>query len=96
MLAIGIARVAEEAEVAGSDEIRQPEAEVEAAGGGGHKAEAEAAGGCRRQRRPELEAEVGERWRGSGWLVRCNPATRACQIDIPLYSHPRGRKSTNG
>ena len=43
---------AREAEVAGSDEIRQPEAEVEAAGGGGEaeRTEAEAAGGGRRWR----------------------------------------------
>ena len=92
MLAIGIARVAEEAEAAGSIEIRRPEAEVEAVGGGGRKAEAEAAeggggggdgggdrsGGGRRQSEAVALRQV-------ACAMQSRPPAR--QIDVPGESH---------
>ena len=90
--AIGIARVAEEAEAAGSIEIRRPEAEVEAVGGGGRKAEAaeggggggdgggDRSGGGRRQSEAEAVAR-----RRVACAMQSRPPAR--QIDVPRESH---------
>ena len=68
-------------------ERRRPESEAAGGGGGRRRSrrrpEAVGGGGGRRRRRSA--AEAGERWRGGGWLVRCNRGhPRARQIDIPL------------